>query len=1233
MTDDYHSLDQLNISDPAELYCDLLMASADNGQASEQHFRTVLESMALVGVMVDTEGTLLMCNQYLLTLTGWQRHEIIGGNWFERFVPPEQRQEIQARLRASNQSRDRRLPLGSAHQRFIHHEHEIVTRRGDRRLIAWYSVLLHSPQGTLCGMTSLGLNITEHSLAWSRSRDSQMRFQGLGTKPLWGTLRYVLYPSGAEVITAIDPTCADLWGLAPEQAIADPQRLWQIIHSDDREAVRHLIRHSAATLTPWFCEWRILPPSGRQRWLQGVGQPEQRNQGQVIWETVLLDITDRKQAEQALANANQQMQTFIDNIPSLVNLFTPSGHYLQVNQAAAAGFGLTPKDLVGRAFSDLLPPAVVQRFMTRIDRLVTTQQPLTVEDNLDFNRQQRVFRSVLFPVTFEAGQVTVIGSIATDITALVEAQATLHRQAEEERLIRTMTQHIRQSLNLQSILQTTVSEVRQFLQTDRVLIYRFNPDWSGDMIVEAVMPPWRVALGTTIKDPCFSDRLIQQYLNGYVGFIEDVERADLSPCYRSLLRSFQVQANLTLAIKNSDNQLWGLLCVHHCRSPRHWQQREIVLLTQLCDQVAIALQQSQLLEQAATRAQQEQLLNNIIGAISGSLELETVLQRATDEILHTFQASRSLVILCHETDTELRHTTTAAVPGCNNFQDEVIPIQGNPHAQAVLQGVDPVAITDVTQSPLMAPVLPLVKKLDIGAILAVSIRYQGQVVGILSVHQCPHPRPWSDSEIRLIKRVADHLAIAIHQAELYTQARTELAERKRLEAQLRYDASHDRLTGLPNRVLFVERLSQALAEIQDQKTVSGSKVDHHLSFAVLFLDLDRFKVINDSLGHAMGDQLLQVVAQRLRLCLQPGDIAARLGGDEFVVLLTRLSDITMATTMACRIHTMLETPVLLAGHEVFIHASIGIALGSSTYTDPNQLLRDADIAMYKAKGSNREYAIFDAPMHTLVMQQMEIENDLRRALERDELRLFYQPIINLATGQLQGFEALVRWQHPRRGLVPPNDFISIAENTGLITTLDLWTLNEACRQLAEWRRQLPANHPLTVSVNLSGQQFVRPDLIQQIDQALSNNGLQGQHLKVEITESVLIQNAQLAIDLLHQLRRRRIQICMDDFGTGYSSLSYLHRFPIDVLKIDKSFITNLHSPNPNPGDYEIVKAIINLATSLQLTVVAEGIETNDQRQYLQTHHCQGGQGYLFARPLPVAEATALIISPNAELTP
>ncbi|MBE9160140.1 EAL domain-containing protein [Nodosilinea sp. LEGE 06152] len=1190
----------------------------------------MLETMALAGLVVDTQGCIVLCNDYLLTLTGWQRQEVMGRSWSELFIPAEQRQAHQTLFEGA---------IARGHCP-THYASEILTRSGDRRLIAWNNTFFVSPDGRIQSITSIGQDITDQHQRDQRLKESERRFQKVAASLPGVALRYVLAASGAETIMYISQGCTQIWELEPTQIQQQPALLWQTIHPGDREAVQYLIQHSGQTLTPWFCEWRMLTPSGQDKWLQGMGRPERQANGDMAWDTVVLDISDRKQTEQALIDANQQMQAFIDNTPALVNLFNADGRYLRVNQATAAQFGLSPQDVAGKRFADLLPAAVVNTFMERVGQMVATQAPLTVEDTLLLNHRQKVYRSVLFPVSTSGDDGPTFGSVATDITPLVEAQQALHRQAEEERLVRTITQHIHQSLDVNEILQTTVTEVRQFLQTDRVLIYRFNPDLSGTMVVEAVLPPWQPTLGLTIEDTCFltTPELVNQYRRGRTHHIDHLEQADIAPCYRSLLARFQVQANLVVPI-NCGSELWGLLCVHHCQAPRQWQPRERALLAQLADQVAIALQQSQLLAHTAALARQEKLLNNIISAISDSLELNTLLQRAATEMLHTFHASRALVILCQATDSYLVHTNTASEPGCDDLKDQVIPIEGNPHAQKVLNQEDPVVVDDVIQEPTLIPKLELALELKIGAILAVSIRYRGVVKGILSIHQCPNPRRWNQDEVKLIKRLADHLAIAIHQAELYAQAQSELAERKRLEAQLRYDASHDRLTGLPNRTLFLEQLAQALDHLHRHcphpaalacPTPDGSSPPCcDRQFALLFLDLDRFKVINDSLGHTMGDHLLQIVAQRLKDGLRPVDLAARLGGDEFVVLLNDLSDAAIAISMAQRIHAMLEAPVLLEGHEVFIHASIGIALSSKTYTDPNQVLRDADIAMYKAKGSNREYAIFDAPMHTLVMQQMQLENDLRRALEHGELRLYYQPIVNLATGEMQGFEALVRWQHPRRGLVPPLDFIPIAENTGLITGLDLWTLNEACRQISQWQQTFAISQQLTVSVNLSGKQFVRPDLIQQIDDALDRNGLQGRQLKIEITESVLIQNAQLAIDLLKQLRQRHIQVCMDDFGTGYSSLSYLHRFPIDVLKIDKSFITTLHNPEPCQGDYEIVKAIISLATNLNLTVVAEGIETADQARYLKAHQCQGGQGYYFSKPLPVESATALIEQLNS----
>ncbi|HEY9889357.1 MAG TPA: EAL domain-containing protein, partial [Candidatus Obscuribacterales bacterium] len=501
------------------------------------------------------------------------------------------------------------------------------------------------------------------------------------------------------------------------------------------------------------------------------------------------------------------------------------------------------------------------------------------------------------------------------------------------------------------------------------------------------------------------------------------------------------------------------------------------------------------------------------------------------------------------------------------------------------------------------------------------------VKGILCVHH-PEPRQWTENEQILIKQVADQLAIALQQAELYQQAQAEIAERQRLEEQLRHDAFHDSLTGLPNRALFLDRLQFALQRYQrwhrpEINVPDGSPRDE---FAILFLDLDRFKVINDSLGHSFGDQLLKLVASRLTNCLREVDIAARLGGDEFVVLLEELADQQFAIEVARRIHTVLEVPIFLDEREIYIRASIGIAFGSRHYSDPGQILRDADIAMYQAKHNDQEYVVFDASMHTIALQQMNLENDLRHAIKREEFRLHYQPIVSLSTGKIISFEALVRWQHPTRGLLYPMAFIEVAEETGLIAAIDLWVLQEACRQLQQWHTQSPEFANLSISVNLSGKQFSQPDLIDQIDYALASAGLAGKYLKLEVTESVLIENNALAVQTLNAFRNRNIQVCMDDFGTGYSSLSYLHQFPVDILKIDKSFILNLNFNQATSRDYEIVKAIINLALNLNLEVVAEGIENRDVLAYLRQNKCQLGQGHFFSPAVDREGATQLLLT-------
>jgi diguanylate cyclase (GGDEF)-like protein/PAS domain S-box-containing protein len=441
----------------------------------------------------------------------------------------------------------------------------------------------------------------------------------------------------------------------------------------------------------------------------------------------------------------------------------------------------------------------------------------------------------------------------------------------------------------------------------------------------------------------------------------------------------------------------------------------------------------------------------------------------------------------------------------------------------------------------------------------------------------------------------------------YRGSDRDITERKLAEDQLLYDAFHDNLTGLANRALFINHLQMAIERYKRNQQL----------FAVLFLDFDRFKVINDSLGHPEGDNLLQQVTPRLKSCLRTGDLIARLGGDEFAILLGELNTESDALRIAERIQDELRAPFKLGGRDIFISASIGITFSAEDDLQAEGMLRDADTAMYHAKGRGKaQYQVFNQKMHQQAISRLQMETDLHRALERREFVLHYQPIINLQTENLEGFEALVRWNRPDLGFVPPGEFIPVAEETGLILSLGRWILNESCRQLCEWKICNPLANPLTVSVNLSSKQFFQDDLVEQVAEALALANLEPDCLKLEITESYLLENTEKLIVKMNRLKELGVHLSLDDFGTGYSSLSYLHRLPLSYLKVDRSFVTNMEESRENS---EIVNTIIKLAKNLKIKVVAEGIETAGQLEKLKLLNCEYGQGYYFSKPLnPIA---------------
>ncbi|HEU5062873.1 MAG TPA: EAL domain-containing protein [Solirubrobacterales bacterium] len=521
------------------------------------------------------------------------------------------------------------------------------------------------------------------------------------------------------------------------------------------------------------------------------------------------------------------------------------------------------------------------------------------------------------------------------------------------------------------------------------------------------------------------------------------------------------------------------------------------------------------------------------------------------------------------------------------------------HAGAALDSGTHAIVSDWDQETrhTMPPVL---RTFGAASSLAVVIDGKNKPFGVLDVH-ATEPHRFSAKDVPFVQAAANVLADAI--------------ERHAADQALRYRVLHDSLTGLPNRLSFVDALGDALSKA----AISGSPV------GILFLDLDHFKLINDSLGHHAGDALLRAVAPRLRSHLRPGDVVARFGGDEFGILIDRLADEAEAVTIADRVAAAFTQPFSIDGVDHFVSASVGVAVSRASEeraVNAELLIRDADAAMYRAKeGGRARCVLFDAEMRAGAMRRLEVERELRHALDRDELALRYQPVVNLRSGEITGLEALVRWRHPKRGTLDPGDFVEIAEDSGLIEPIGRWVQERACRQAVEWHQLRPDARPFDVAINLSARQVAHRDLPATVEEILARTGLDPINLRLEITESVLVDESAAAISSLHALNELGVRLVLDDFGTGYSSLAYLNRFPFHALKIDRSFVDALGIEQEATA---IVEAIIGMARALSLEVIAEGVESEVQLAELRRLQCDYAQGHLFHAAMPEREVSRLI---------
>ena len=541
---------------------------------------------------------------------------------------------------------------------------------------------------------------------------------------------------------------------------------------------------------------------------------------------------------------------------------------------------------------------------------------------------------------------------------------------------------------------------------------------------------------------------------------------------------------------------------------------------------------------------------------------------------------------------------------------------------AVVRSGQPAVVDDYEEYEGRAPDLPANA---FGAVCAVPLTSGGEVLGIIGLASGDKGRPFSEREVEALARFAQLASIALDNARLFERAQTEVRQRA-------HAALHDLLTGLPNRTQLLNRLADQLeagsvtgaGSVRSRTT--GGRRGGAARVALILLDLDRFKVVNESLGHAAGDLLLAEVGRRLVGAARTTDTVARLGSDEFGILLGAVRTTREAERVASRIELAIAEPFDLDGREVNVGASLGLAFGRAGLTYPGDLLKQAEIALHRAKlDPVRSTVMFDPEMHAQTLDRATLEHDLRRAIERSELRLHYQPLVELDSGRVTGMEALLRWQHPIRGLVPPLSFIPLAEETGLILPIGRWVLETACQQVREWQRRYESARSLVVSVNLSARQFAQADLVANVATILDHTGMSPANLELEITESVVMDQSETSIERLRGLRGLGVQLVLDDFGTGYSSLSYLRRLPLDTIKVDRSFVSGLGLDGREAAvDLPIVQAVISLAHGLGITVVAEGIEGAGQLECLRDLDCDRGQGYWFARPLPPEELEAVL---------
>lgn len=958
----------------------------------------------------------------------------------------------------------------------------------------------------------------------------------------------------------ISPNLKALLGYS-DKDIANHIDCWSsLVYPADRPLVHQAIQaHLAGHAAEFKVTHRMLHKDGSIRWILARGRAFRDAAGRPLrMAGTDTDITDLKYTEEALVQSHRQIANILESITDGFVALDREWRFTYVNQQAEQQLQSSREQLLGQTFWQMYPAIQHAPVGSYYRQAMEARLSQVFESYCE--QSQRWLEIHAYPAA--EGIVLYLQDISDRKRNEAERKRTyeqLQRQIRREQGLNRVLQAIRMTLDLDTIFSTATAEMASLLPIEQALICLYQPQPRCWHVAAEYRQNSAIAAScnTVVADP---EETLLTLLAPPAGVHLTPAEAIAQPVLKQLVGP-QPGSCLLLPLQGRDDRPWGALLLLHSQHQRRWLTSEIELVRTVADQLAIAVQQANTLEQARRDLAKRQ-------------QAEARLKEA-QRISHTGDWEWDLST----------HTIT--------WSEEMFRICGLPG-----QTVPP------RRSKIWAMVLPADRR-SLLLLLLQAIK-TGAAYSLELQLQPP------DGSRRYVQLLGQSRRNSTEQVSQLVGTLIDISARKQIEEQLVYEALHDALTGAPNRAYFMDQLNRAIVQVNQEPSYT---------FAVLFIDLDRFKVINDSLGHLIGDQLLIECTHRLQAVVRSDDLIARIGGDEFAVLLNAIADIQEAIWVAERIHEVMRRPFDLNGREIFISASVGISSNLTGAVAAVDFLRDADTAMYQAKGQGRgRSALFNPSMYEQVNRQLTLENDLRRALERQELELHYQPIFDLHQQRLVGFEALVRWHHPRWGCILPSTFIPLAEETGLILPIGTWTLQTACQQLQQWQ-QLPFAAGLVIGVNLSVKQFANPYLIADIDAVLTSTGLKSAQLRLEITETALIDNLETAEAILTAIEARGIQLCIDDFGTGYSSLSVVHRFPVHILKIDRSFISRIEA---DERGLAMVQAILALAHSLGMTAIAEGIETASQLARLQELACPYGQGYWFAMPLGAAEAAALI---------